>query len=107
MPRGTLVEPLRSQGIGCGRLAPNADAVAPGLKAHRMRKHAGVVGRRVDDVVGKHPACRIQSREVANAFGNLMVRTGSIAADAEAADDLPPAAINGHAAAEKICPPVI
>jgi hypothetical protein len=60
------------------------------IDAERMSKDAGGV---VDDVVHEGTARRVQAGEIADPLGDLMVRIGRIAADAEQAN--PPAPSRG------------
>src|SRR3954469_7587051 len=68
------------------RLLADLLPVAPGVHAERMREHARLVRLAVLDVVRERAASRIQPRLVADAFGDLVVRAGRVAARAQPAD---------------------
>src|SRR5262245_13935539 len=65
-----------------------------------MREHGRALGDRVRDVVRERAVLRIELRDVTDALGNLVVRAGCIAADAEPSDAAP-VLVERHAAADR------
>jgi hypothetical protein len=62
-------------------------AVAERVHTQRVPEHARPVHVGIDDVVDQRPSRWVESGEVSHAFGDLVVRTGGVAADTEPADD--------------------
>src|SRR6266851_826019 len=68
-----------------------------------MRENTGRIRWRVNDVVSEHAAegyGRIQSSQVANALGDLMIGAGRVAADSQTSDDLA-VLVQRHTSAEE------
>src|SRR5512138_1922073 len=91
--------PPESVSDGC-RLITDVLAVPPRVRAERVRVDRRPVGLRVLDVVRHRTGGRIEPREMANAFRDLVIGTRRVAADAEPSRDVT-VLVERYAAAER------
>lgn len=84
------------------RFIPDLDAVPVRVQAHGMRKDTGRVGRGVDDIVSERTSRWIQLSDESHPLRDLVVGTGSIAAHAQATDDVA-VAVERYATSEEDC----
>ncbi len=70
-----------------GRLLPEKLPIPIGIRAIRVQVNTRLVYRWIGDVVGVHPAGRVQARFIAHSLGCFVIRAGRVAADSEGANN--------------------